>query len=57
VWGFSLLLLGVPTSTVRAGPVAVAGGFNVTTALPLLDVSCTLVAVTVTVDGAGKGVL
>jgi hypothetical protein len=59
VCGFSLLLPGVPTSTVSAGPVAVAGGLNVTVALPLTFVNpvMVLVAVMVTDAGAGYGVL
>src|SRR6185437_10181262 len=43
-------------STVRAGPAAVAGVLRVTVTLPLMVVSDALVAVTVTVAGAGYGV-
>jgi hypothetical protein len=57
VWGFSLALLGVFKSTTRAGPVAVGGAESVTVALPLIAGTTTLLAVTVTVEGAGYGVL
>ena len=40
-----------------AGPLAATGWLKVTVALPLLLGSCVLVAVTVTVGGAGKGVV
>jgi hypothetical protein len=52
-------LPGVPTSTASAGPLAVAGGFKVTVALPLTFVNpdIVLVAVIVTLDGAGYGVV
>src|SRR5271165_673566 len=44
-------------STVSPGPAARGGAFRVTVALPFLVVSCVLVAVTVTLAGAGYGVL
>jgi hypothetical protein len=50
-------VLGVFKSTASAGPAAVAGALKVTVALPLTEVFCVLVAVTVTVAGAGYGVL
>ena len=53
VCGFSLGVFGVFTSMLSVGPVAVAGGFSVTVAAPLIDAFCVLVAVTVTVAGAG----
>jgi hypothetical protein len=46
----------LPKSTVSAGPAATAGGESVIVALPLFEVSKVLVAVTVTVAGAGYGV-
>jgi hypothetical protein len=59
VCGFSLEFVGVPTSTVSAGPAAVAGGLSVTVALPLTFVNpdIVLVAVIVTLAGAGYGVV
>ena len=57
--GFSLGVVGVFTSTVSAGPVAVAGELKVTVWLPLTPVNpvMVLVAVTVTEAGAGYGVV
>jgi hypothetical protein len=49
--------VGLPASTAKAGPAAVAGAARVTVALPLFVVSWVLVAVTVTVAGAGYGVV
>jgi hypothetical protein len=46
----------LPTSTVSAGPATVTGGDSVIVALPLFVGSKVLVAVTVTVAGAGYGV-
>ena len=57
VCGFSLGLLGVFTSTASAGPFAVGGAVSVTVALPLNVGAPMLVAVTITVEGAGYGVL
>jgi hypothetical protein len=48
---------GSVASTVSAGPAVVAGGCRLTVALPLTLVSPTDVAVTVTVAGAGYGVM
>ena len=44
-------------STLSMGPVVAAGALSVTVTLPDTAVSCTLVAVTVTVVGAGYGVV
>jgi hypothetical protein len=49
--------VGAPTSTLKAGPAAVAGVDNAAVVLPDFVVSPTLVAVTVTVAGAGYGVV
>jgi hypothetical protein len=52
-----IALVWFPVSTVNDGPVALAARFNATVTLPLIEGVETLVAVTVTVAGAGYGVL
>ena len=55
--GFSLGVFGVFTSTLRDGPAAATGASRLTVVVPLTEGSSMLVAVTITVGGAGKGVV